>query len=457
MDDRKMCMMKSRIACLLLTASLVMLPFSSALANPTSVTEQQINNAIDRGLQYLHKTAQQTDADTAYWDTAYPVATTASAVLAFEVSGHVPSRSRIIDPYVDTVQRGLNYVLTALRKQAIGPQPAGDPDSNGNGYGLYVATTEPNVVIYTTGIALMAIAASNVPDTIANIGDDGVRGRKYREIAQDIVDYLAWAQADPPSPARGGWRYRPNDGEADMSVTQWPVLGMEAAATNMKATIPGWVKNELRDGFLAYAQGSDGGFGYTAPDGGNIARTGAGLVGLAFTGVPADDDRVRRAMNFVASNWNSDNLGNFYAMYGLMKGSRLTQPEIKQYGSHDWYAEYAEYLVTHQEADGSWKESFYSRGNIPLATAWAILILSRTVFTPIRLNLPLWIFLPLLLIPLIGVAFWILRRASLPPKQRVVRPVITGTRGSQSWGTEQEQSRPSGKDITHGRPRGDKK
>ncbi len=457
MGYREVRVMKTRIACLLLIGSLLMLPFSSALASPTSATEQQINNAIDRGLQFLHKTAKRADANTAYWDAAYPEATTASAVLAFEVSGHVPSRSRIIDPYVDTVQRGLNYLLAALLKQTIGPQPAGDPDSNGNGYGLYSATTDPNVVIYTTGIALMAIAASNEPDAIATVGSDGVRGRKYREIAQDMVDYLAWAQADPPGPVRGGWRYRPNDGEADMSVTQWPVLGMEAAATNMKATIPGWVKSELRGGFLAYAQGSDGGFGYTAPDGGNIARTGAGLVGLAFTGLPADDDRVRQAMNFVASNWNSDNLGNFYAMYGLMKGSRLTQPEIKQYGNHDWYVEYADYLVTHQEADGSWKESFYSRGNIPLATAWAILILSRTVFTPIRLNLPFWVFLPLLLIPLVGIGYWIWRRASLPMKRPVGRPVVTGTRRSQDWGAEQKQPKPGGEDITHGRPRAGKK
>jgi len=53
------------------------------------------------------------------------------------------------------------------------------------------------------------------------------------DIAQDMVDYLAFAQSDPYTVEyRGGWRYYGNIGESDNSVSQWPVIGMEAAEVN---------------------------------------------------------------------------------------------------------------------------------------------------------------------------------------------------------------------------------
>ena len=440
------------LGCLLLSLTTASSFPSSAHAVPSPVTTEQINDAIDRGLQYLHQTMEQPSADTGYWNVAYPEATAATAVLAFEVQGHLPSRNRITDPYVDTVRRGLNYLFTTLRQQSIDPQPAGNPDGNENGYGLYVAVSESNVTLYTTGIALMALGASGTPDATVTVGGDGVQGRTYRDIAQDMVDYLAWAQTDAPDTVRGGWRYQPNQRDSDMSVTQWPVLGMEAAATNLGVGVPEWVKTELQDHFLAYAQGSDGGFGYTAPGAGNVARTGAGLIGLAFAGIPADDERVRQAIGFIGQNWDVDNLGNFYAMYGVMKGSKLTQPEIIHYGDHNWYDEYADYLVTQQAVDGSWAESHYSRGNVPLATAWAVLILSPSVFTAIRLPpLPIWLFFLIPLALLSGLFFLLWRKRRRLEPRRITRPVVRRPISGPAWGQEEERPGIGGADVTHGR------
>ena len=165
-----------------------------------------------------------------------------------------------------------------------------------------------------------------------------------------MVDFLAFAQNDDFTGVyRGGWRYGPNFGNSDMSVTQWPVIGLEAAENNPDfldsnsdplITVPAWVKTELRDYFLIYDQGADGGFGYTDPNYSNIPRTGAGLACQAWVGLPEIDPAVQLAIGYLDNNWLwggcDGNLGNFYAMYAVSKGMRGFDPDIDMIGTHDW-------------------------------------------------------------------------------------------------------------------------
>ena len=429
--------------------------------------EIQVNAAIDDGLWFLHTRMQresQNGVDSGFWDETYPVATTGAAVLAFEVQGHQADGNPSADPYVETVQRGLNYLLDQMQSQPINPQPAGDPDTNSNGQGLY-ARSQDRTIMYEVGIVTMALAGSNTPEATAAGHNPAVTGRSYRDIAQDLVDFMAWAQADANcGSARGGWRYEANGCDADMSVSQWPVLGMQAVENNWQVHVPDWVKTELHDNFLTYTQGGDGGFGYEGPGEGNVARTAAGLVGLAFTGVPASSSSVQQATDFIAHNWSTDNIGNFYAMYGVMKASKLTTPEIKHYGDHDWYAEYADYLVAQQSADGSWNDPAYANGNLTLSTSWAILILSPTVFAaPLALpHLPWW---PLLLIPLLlllGIGFlWLRKQQSPKQEQGRIPPTYQGAQTTQedreSSALTTDEPEAQGKDVTSGKRGGAQK
>jgi hypothetical protein len=110
-----------------------------------------------------------------------------------------------------------------------------------------------------------------------------------------MADFLAFAQNEN-SVWRGGWRYVPNYPNSDMSVTQWPVIGFEAAEFNPDFSglidIPDWVKTELKNNFLVYDQGADGGFGYVSP-GSNVPRTGAGLACQAWVGLPESHPDVQ--------------------------------------------------------------------------------------------------------------------------------------------------------------------
>ena len=172
-----------------------------------------------------------------------------------------------------------------------------------------------------------------------------------------------------------------------MSVTQWPVIGLEAAEENPDFSdliaVPGWTKTELKDNFLSFDQGADGGFGYTSP-GSNMPRTGAGLACQAWAGLTTADVEVMAAVNFLDTNWAwggcNGNLSNLYAMYAISKGMRGFDPDIEMIGPYDWYAEYADWLIAQQATNGSWTDSCWFGQD--LATAAGVLILVPEVIQP---------------------------------------------------------------------------
>lgn len=356
----------------------------------------KVNKAIDDGLWYLHThQTRGTDANSAeygYWSYGYPVAATGAATEAFEIQGHLPEGNYDTNPYVETVQRGLNYLLARTNVYAIFPQTAGDPDTNGNGIGIGCSSDIWDFM-YEHGISLMTFASSKAPNRIAQTGPANVIGRAYKDIVQDMIDYLAFAQNDPETGVfRGGWRYYPNYGDSDNSVSQWPVIGMEAAETNMGAladppvvppvVVPQFVKDELTL-WIDYIQNdANGGSGYTAPwDWVNIAKTGGLLCEMKFYGDNALTPRAITAINYIDTNWDMDGehfpVNSYYAFYSVMKGFRLLGIDTLPSGL-DWYADptrgYANHLVNTQYADGHWVDGDWV-GDSYLADAWAILIL----------------------------------------------------------------------------------
>ena len=159
----------------------------------------QVNVAIDEGLWRLHKDmVRGTFGDGTpygYWPYGNPVAATSASTEAFEIQGSLPGGDASEDPYVETVQRGLNYLLHNLYSFPVGPDPThcpqGDPDVNGNGLGLL----SYGHTVYESGMALMALSSSRCPGCNAATGV--ATGRSYFDIAQDMVDAFAYCQTDP--------------------------------------------------------------------------------------------------------------------------------------------------------------------------------------------------------------------------------------------------------------------
>jgi uncharacterized repeat protein (TIGR01451 family) len=352
----------------------------------------KVDVAVDEALWYIHRTARRYQfrgVPRVTWDIGkYYVAMNASAIQAFQLQGHLPNGDPREDPYVEDVQGGWNTLFTYAKPDILTVQSAGNPDSDGDGIGIGIYASD-EAAIYESGLAMLALATTGSPDPVARTGPPTyVRGQTYYSITQDMADWFAWGQNDTWSgEARGGWRYQPNSGESDNSNTQFPVLGLAAAEHNWGIVVPTWVKNELRNYWLAYTQDASGGFGYMGPgDWINVGKTGAGTMDLAWTGVPVTDTRIASAAQFIEAHWDDEpdgdwngNVGEFYAMYAVKKGSQLAG--IHNYGPHVWDYEYSFYLVEVQQPGGGIDGAGNMRGYpTTMNTAWAVMILSPGLY-----------------------------------------------------------------------------
>jgi len=274
-------------------------------------------------------------------------------------------------PYRQNVQDGLDFLMDNKVETPQGTYFHSD----------CVSRHEP----YETGCALMAIAASREPGT-------------YGDVAQDTVDWLAWAQND-----NGGWGYEANVSRSDNSITGWVVLGLqyaESPAQGFECDIPGFVRDELED-WVDYIQcttpGDDfGGSGYTSPcDWVNSLKTGNLLSQFEFLGDDVNDPRVQNAVDYIVRQWDdtsdcyygpgwreqSGDPAHYHAMFSIMKG--LEGYGIERIDGIDWFDDIAEVLLEQQNPDGSWPTNCcWCDSHSIRSTAWALLTLQKAVAKP---------------------------------------------------------------------------
>lgn len=375
---------------------------STALA----ATAEDIEQAITDGIGWL-VADQNTDGS---WTDAYGyqgAPRTCFALIkladrAYELGYDSPFDTAY--PYSANVVDGWQYVLADpwTQSQAIGVQPAGDPDVNGNGYGVYFSYDSYHWN-YPTGICLMALASTGTPDRPNDGGldfDADGNADTYGELAQDTMEYLAWSQTDSGS-GQGGWYYNwQYDYASDNSHTGYVVLGL-AAAQNFGIATPQWVKDEL-DLWIDYIQNdANGGSGYTSPTSWvNVLKTGNLLFEMTFVGDPCTSARFQAALGYIEDYWRAANWdpgwgydtspnAHYQAMFALMKGLEysgidLIDTDGDGLRDDDWFnqeptaspsEDFASVLVAQQRADGSWPGD--SWGDSQLGTVWALLTLEK--------------------------------------------------------------------------------
>ncbi|RZB30254.1 MAG: hypothetical protein SRB1_02534 [Desulfobacteraceae bacterium Eth-SRB1] len=350
--------------------------------------------AIGNGLQWLSQN-QNPDGS---WGDQYALAKTALAVLNLEKHALSCGLSPLDTSYTyhTAVENGLNYIFANAYTTAIGSQPAGNPDGDGNGIGVYFTAPDEWHSIYYTSIVAMAIASSNAPGISVNVPGSPVHGRTYTQVLQDAVDYLAWAQTDSGY-GRGGWNYQPTNNDntrSDQSNSGWVTLALAYAEADppdgFGLTIPGFVRTELNY-WIDYSQDdvdgddADGGSHYsdiTDPNdmGANILRTGNLLQQMAFVGDTKTTERVQDAIDYIVRHWNSGwnwNPSCYHTTYTAMKG--LEALGISQIDSIDWFYDFSEALKSEQNADGPWPVSSFDSGDRMLSTNWALLTLQKAV------------------------------------------------------------------------------
>ncbi|HOX25778.1 MAG TPA: FG-GAP-like repeat-containing protein [Candidatus Krumholzibacteria bacterium] len=394
-----------------------------------AATEQVKRQAIDSGLVWL--AVNQTRAgDEGYWpyENTGTLAATAAAALAFIEEGYLPGADVVINEvnYGDVVGYALNYMFNRALvdtrfgvEYAVYERYAEDYNNDGiygegNDQAIYFEPGDSNRRLYTTGICTPVVYALGVAlgrDTVIGRGTAVVENMTYAEAMQDLIDWFSFAQVEPNlGNWRGGWRYDANYSSSDNSTAQWGALPLLYGISWGLGT-PNYVFAEL-ELWVNYIQNANGGSGYSYPwEYVNVSKTGGLLLQMRAIGRPLEHERVQAAINYINSYWNTypsgtwyGNLNHPYAMWAVYKGLEIygltdvimsfnhlvmigtdmpaapggftigyeQDPSLSLAG--DWYSHYSDYLVSIQNANGSWNGYDYWTGY--LASAWYINILN---------------------------------------------------------------------------------
>jgi hypothetical protein len=379
----------------------------------------EVNVAIDEGLWYLHKTIYRYTSGSepcGYWNSGYAGSgyypNTAVNANAFFVNGHLQNGSAT-NPYTETVQRSMCYLPQTLARRNISsitfPAPVGgpkNPDGNGNGFALYVTQGSYG---YTLGPVIDAFVASGEPNRVTTTGGADVIGRTYKDLVQDMVDWYVASMTNSGT-YWGGWDYNGFSSRNDFSVAQWGAIGLIAAEHNFGISIPQWVKDANAHG-VRTMQAAAGGFGYDSPGyypWGQWAVTPSGMVQAALDGIGRLDSTWDKGETIIRNNFcNSGGASNavrdyYYGLFSMTKAMLLhnvngvsapiTLMKSSTAGVNpiDWYAAeaskgdpcdgVARTLVGDQNAAGYWYGHNYTGEQYTFETAWAIIMLNRTVF-----------------------------------------------------------------------------
>jgi hypothetical protein len=342
--------------------------------------------AAEKGVTYL-VSQQKTDGS---WGTTDPYmsAATGLAVVKLETyaieKGFDPFSPKFI--YNTNVVQGLTYLFNTLTVQPM----SGAFDTNGDGKGVAYAdpagTADDN---YVGAIILMAVTAGKGTTQVVNAPSSPVNGWTFATVAQDMVDWFSQCQVS----SQGGWRYNCPSPNADNSVSQYVSLGLEYASHPdyaFKCTIPAAVPTGLWTwvgSIQNTTPGTDlGGSGYTdANTDVNPYKTGALLQELAFLGKGPTSAQSQAALQYLDNHWADPITGTpaqYMTMWAIMKG--LVGQGVDKVGTHDWYQEYCDLLVSQQNADGSWPLAQYDTAASDgiLSDTWALLILERAAPPP---------------------------------------------------------------------------
>jgi hypothetical protein len=273
--------------------------------------------SIERGLQFL---ASRQNDDGAFGRDGYRrnAAVVSLAGLAFMANGSTPGRG----PFGRQINRCVNFILANSQDSGFIFAAAG------SGYGP----------MYGHGFATLFLA-----EVYGMWPDDEVRN-KLKKAVRLIVN----TQND-----EGGWRYRPERRDADISVTICQVMGLRAARN---AGI--YVSNDTIDRCTDYVkrcQNPDGGFSYQLPNGeSRFPRTAAGIVALYSAGI-YEGDEVTRGLEYMMQHLprsDAPSLENHF-FYGHYYAAQAMWQAGGDYWQR-WYPAIRRVLLARQKDDGSW-------------------------------------------------------------------------------------------------------
>ncbi len=307
---------------LAVAVSMLVSPAASQETNPERTAAEMItpaaDRAIERGLELL-ASRQQDDGSFGTGMFEGNTAITGLAGLAFMCGGSTPGRG----PHGGQVDRCIDYLLASAQESGLVVSDRG---------------VSPGPM-YDHGFATMFLAECY-----------GMSQRaEMREKLTKAVKLIVATQNK-----EGGWRYRPQRLDADISVTVCEVMALRAAR-NAGIHVPKETIERSID-YVKRCQNPDGGFMYMLDIGSpsEFARSAAGVVALYSAGVYQGPE-IKRGLDYVSGFAPREGVvrrekyyyyGHYYAVQAMwLAGGRRWS---------GWYPAVRDELIARQREDGSW-------------------------------------------------------------------------------------------------------
>ncbi len=290
--------------------------------------------AVQRGLDFL---ASRVQGDGHWLSGNYDrdAAVTGLCVLSFMSAGHQPGRGK----YGAFLSKSVDWLAESVQRSGL-------VFRGGN-------TGQP---MYGHGFATLALAELY-----------GMTHRSdLRTKVEEAVRLICQAQN-----REGGWRYQPQQADADLSVTAVQVVALRAAANSGIKVPADTVKRAV--GYIRKCQSKrDGGFSYQAgQDSSGPARTGAAILCLCLCG-EKDSDEVRAGIKWLQTHSFAKNEWTYREYYSYcMYYCTQAFYQIGGESWKNWFEPTRDRLVGEQQKSGSWKDG----PGEEYATAMTVLVL----------------------------------------------------------------------------------
>lgn len=332
-----------KLPALLLAAALAIFPaFAQETSQPVFEKHQPaIEAAVDKALRYL---ASNQSADGTYPDSyGRSVGVVSLVGMSFLSAGYVPEYG----DYAENIDRCITYVLESQRSNGL-------LDKGDSGHGLMYAHT-------IATLFLSECSGMVKPET----------QERLHPVLAKATKLILEAQAVPKNEKHeGGWRYKPDSRDSDLSCSGWALMALRSAKLN-GAPVPDAAIEKAVAYVLKNHDREDGRFGYTDPWGHSETLTGCGVLCLALCGLH-ELESLERSGDYIFKVRQQiiNNAHEYYANYYNAQG-------MFQLGGRHWtqYADwmYEEYIPK-QQSNGSW-----SNGRSGSTYGTSMMVLSFTV------------------------------------------------------------------------------
>jgi hypothetical protein len=320
------------------------------VARGQTEADARVDASVDTGLAFL---AQQQAADGAFDGGGPRVAITGLTLMAFLASGHTPDHGQ----YGLVVRRAVDFLVKST------------PD---DGYFGRVDGSR----MYGHGIVTLALSE------VCGVEPSAARRVQIRTVLAKAVKVILTAQeVSKPPEQSGGWRYEPQSGDSDLSLSGWNALALRAAQGVGMEVPKEKIARAVQFVLNCYLP-AEKGFAYQPHNEASIAMTGVGVLNLFLL------DAADRPEAAAGERWlldhpvKDDTRMPYYSMY------YSTQAAF-QAGEPVWpviWKVTRDRLLGTQMKDGGWPQS--RNGEEP-GRVYATAMSTLTLSVPYRL-LPIY-------------------------------------------------------------------